>query len=258
MNRIESTFRQLRQDGRKGLVGYLTAGDPDLKTSEGFMRTALANGVDILEIGVPFSDPTADGPTIQAAGQRALKAGTTLGKVLHMARSLRRSFSAPFILFSYANPLLAYGYAKLARDAAAAGIDGVLVVDMPFEESDEFRAQLRRHGLAFIQLLAPTTSPARAQRLLEHAEGFVYYILVKGVTGARNRVVSGAHAHLADIRGLTTVPVAAGFGISRPEHVRQVAKHADAVVVGSALVEAAAQGRLKPFVRRLARALRAP
>lgn len=253
MNRIKTKFEELKKQGKKALIGYLTAGDPNIKTSEKTMCAALANGVDILEIGVPFSDPTADGPTIQAAGQRALKAGTNLRQILNIAKNLRRSFDNPFILFSYANPLFNYGYEKICRDAASCGIDGVLVVDLPFEEAEELRRHMRRYGLTFIQLIAPTTSPQRALKLLKKADGFVYYIMVKGVTGKRKQLDDkGIAAQITKLRKIAKIPVAAGFGIGNAAQARAAAKHADAIVVGSALVEAARNKKLKSFVRELA------
>lgn len=255
VNRITQTFQALRAQGRKALIGYLTAGDPDLKTSERNLRVALANGLDILELGVPFSDPTADGPTIQAAGQRALTSGINLRQILSLARRLRRSFATPIILFSYANPLFRYGYAKLCSDAARAGIDGLLVVDLPYEESAELRALMKRHNLLFIQLIAPTTAPERARRLLAAADGFVYYILVKGVTGVRKQLAGDIKKHMDQLRTCTDLPIAAGFGISDGAQARAAARQADAVVVGSALVEAARKGRLAALVRELAAAM---
>jgi len=255
VNRITQTFQILRRQGRKALIGYLTAGDPDLKTSERNIRAALANGLDILELGVPFSDPTADGPSIQAAGQRALASGTNLKQILALAARLRRSFRIPMILFSYANPLFRYGYEALCRDAARAGIDGILAVDLPFEEADELRTPMKRHGLLFIQLIAPTTSPERARRLLADADGFVYYILVKGVTGTRKRLVLSAKKNIDRLRTCTDLPIAAGFGISNGAQARKAARHADAVVVGSALVEASRAGHLPELVRDLAAAV---
>lgn len=252
VNRITRTFQTLRRQGRKALIGYLTAGDPNLPNSERNMRLALANGVDLLEIGIPFSDPTADGPAIQAAGQRALKAGTNLKKILGLAARLRRSFKTPLILFSYANPLFRYGYDALCRDAKHAGIDGLLVVDLPYEESAELRKTMKRHGLLFIQLIAPTTSPERVRRLLAQADGFVYYILVKGVTGARKQLTPKIKFNIDRLRTCTDLPIAAGFGISNGAQARVAAQHADAVVVGSALVEAASKGRLAKLVRELA------
>ncbi len=255
MNRITQTFETLRKQGRKALIGYLTAGDPDLQTSERNIRMALANGLDILELGVPFSDPTADGPAIQAAGRRALASGTNLKQILAMAARLRRSFKTPMILFSYANPLFRYGYAKLCRDAKRAGIDGILAVDLPFEESAELSGPMKHHGLLFIQLIAPTTSRERVRRLLAEADGFVYYILVKGVTGARKQLGISIKNNIDRLRTCTDLPIAAGFGISDAAQARAAARHADAVVVGSALVEAARKNRLSALVRQLAAAV---
>lgn len=255
MNRIIRRFDELKAKKSKALIGYLTAGDPDLKASEQVMRTGLSNGIDILEIGVPFSDPTADGPTIQEAGQRALRSGITVRAILGMVKKIRRSFDTPMVLFSYANPLFAYGYERLCADAASAGIDALLVVDMPFEEAGEIREFTSRHGLLWIPLIAPTTSKTRAMTILSEGEGFVYYILVKGVTGARKRVPAEARAHLAELRQCTDLPIAVGFGISNGRQARQAAAYADAVVVGSALVEAALSRRLAALVRELAGAV---
>jgi tryptophan synthase alpha chain len=254
-NRIAATLAALKSSGRKALIGYLTVGDPDLETSERDLRTAIENGVDILELGVPFSDPTADGPTIQAAGQRALRAGTTLKKVLAVAKRLRRDFATPMVLFSYANPLFSFGYAKVCAAAKAAGIDGLLVVDLPFEETGELRRHMKKHGLLLIQLIAPTTSLERAERILAQADGFVYYILVKGVTGARERLDSTVGAHVAELRQRVNIPIAVGFGISNGRQAREAAAYADAVVVGSALVQAARAGKLADLVRELAAAV---
>ena len=255
MSRIEQTFEQLREAGRKGLVGYLTAGDPDLAQSEADLREALSSGLDVLELGVPFSDPTADGPTIQAAGQRALAAGVTVSSVLALARKLRQTYATPIILFGYLNPFLAYGYERLCVEAAAAGVDGLLVVDLPFEESAELRQHADRKGLDLIPLVAPTTDAVRAARILRGARGFVYYIMVKGVTGARQEVAGDVAGHLARLRSATRLPIAAGFGVSTPEQARTVAAAADAVVVGSALVQAACDHRVGAFVRSLRGAL---
>ncbi len=257
MNRITQKFEEIRGAGRKALVGYLTAGDPDMKKSERDMRAALRSGVDIMEIGVPFSDPTADGPTIQAAGQRALRAGATLRSILAMVKRIRKDFENPMVLFSYANPLFAYGYERLCADAAAAGVDALLVVDIPFEESGELRGFAEQHDLFLIPLIAPTTDESRARTILAGAEGFIYYILVKGVTGARRGVVPAeARAHLAALRRCTGLPIVVGFGIGSGHQARQAADYADGVVVGSALIEAARSRRLGPLVRELAKAVR--
>jgi len=255
MNRIEETFAKAKREKRAVLVGYLTAGDPDRATSMADLRAALKHGVDILELGVPFSDPTADGPEIQQSSQRALAAGTTLRSVLEMARELRKETTAPMILFGYANPFYRYGFEALARDAAAAGVDGFLVVDLPPEESGEFDAALAGQALCLVPLIAPTTSMARAGTVLRAARGFVYYIMVRGVTGARAAVASDAAGHLATLRTCTPLPIVAGFGVSRGEQARAVAAAADGVVVGSALVAAARAGRLADLVRELRAAL---
>ncbi len=256
MNRITGMFEAAKKEGRKALVGYLTAGDPDLVASERAMRAALENGVDLLEIGVPFSDPTADGPAIQAAGARALKAGATLGGIIGMAGRLRAASEAPMILFSYANPLFHYGYERVADAALAAGVDGFLVVDMPFEESGEFEPILAARGLCLIPLVAPTTPEQRMREILRNAGGFVYYIMVKGVTGRRTDVPPDVKEHIEALRRCTKLPIAAGFGVGNAAQAKAAAAHADAVVVGSALVEAAARGRLEELVRELAGAIR--
>lgn len=256
MNRIEQVFEDCRRKGRKALIGYLTAGDPDMAASEADVRTALKSGLDILELGVPFSDPTADGPTIQEAGRRALAAGVTVRGILDMVARLRKDFSAPIVLFGYANPLFAYGYEKLCADAKAAGADGLLVVDLPHEEWGELKPHADGNGLCLIPLIAPTTSPARALDVLSNADGFVYYIMVKGVTGARDWLAEDAAERIANLRQCTRLPIAAGFGISNGEQARATAALADAVVVGSALVEAAREGRLAGLVTELAAAMR--
>ncbi len=256
MNRLSGYFTKLHENKRKALIGYLTAGDPDLEQSEKDLRMALTHGVDILEIGVPFSDPTADGPVIQAAARRSLASGTNLKKTLTMLSRLRRDFPAqPFILFSYANPLLAYGYERLCRDAVKAGIDGLLVVDLPFEESEELKCRARPCGLSVIQLVAPTTSPERMRCILSDATGFIYYVLTKGVTGGSSSLTRPTINHLRQLKACTALPVALGFGVRSPEQVRCLADHADGVIVGSALVEAARKGKLASLVRALSRAL---
>ncbi len=238
MNRIKTTFNRCREENRKALVMFISAGDPSLAASERLVAGIAAAGADIIEVGVPFSDPMADGSAIQAASQRALAAGTTLEGILEMVRTLRQSgLTQPVVLFSYYNVLLQYGVEKLARDSAAAGVDAWLAVDVPFEEAGEIRPCLQACGLDLITLLAPTTPPERCKKLLQDATGFVYYITVTGVTGARNVLPANLQEKLAEIRKMSPVPVVAGFGISNPEMAREVGKHADGVVVGSALVK---------------------
>ena len=251
MNRISRKFEELRRAGRKGLVGYLTAGDPDLARSEQDIRCALQSGVDVLELGVAFSDPTADGPTIQAASQRALASGITIPRILELVRTIRRDFDQPIVLFGYANPFFSYGYERLCCDAAAAGADGLLVVDLPHEEKEELLQYMRPAGLAFIPLIAPTTPADRAAKILKGADGFVYYIMVKGVTGERRDLADDVGQRIAALRRATALPIAAGFGISGAAQARSAAALADAVVCGSALVKAAREGRLAAFVREL-------
>lgn len=254
-DRISNTFQKLKKKGRKAFVGYLTAGDPDMHRSEADIRAAIRHGVDILELGVPFSDPTADGPVIQAASQRSLAAGTNLSKVLALVKRLRRDTDVPIILFGYANPFYSYGYKRLCTDAAAAGADGLLIVDIPFEESGELNAFAQPLGLSIISIIAPTTPQQRARRILTGATGFVYYIMVTGVTGARTKVSSGIGRHMAILRRATRLPVVVGFGISNGSQARIAATSADGAVVGSALVKAAREGKLVKLVKDIRQAL---
>lgn len=255
MNRIEEKFKILRDAGRKGFVGYLTAGDPDIEISEKNIRTAIECGVDVLELGVPFSDPTADGPTIQAASHRALASGMTVGGVLEMVKRIRSDCDVPVVLFGYANPMYRYGYEKICSDAAQAGVDGMLIVDLPFEESTELTQFLGKHDMHFIPLIAPTTPKERARGILTGAKGFVYYIMVAGVTGARDEIAVDIGSHVKDLRDCTDLPIAVGFGVSNGVQARQAVESADAVVVGSALIKAAQAGNLEVLVKEIRTAL---
>jgi tryptophan synthase alpha chain len=236
VSRIQQTFSALRAAGLPGLVTYTTAGDPDLPRSAEILQALDRGGADILEVGVPFSDPLADGPVIQRAAERGLRAGASLRAVLDTVERVRPRLSAPVVLFSYANPIVRMGIETFARRAAAAGIDGVLALDLPIEEAADFRETLAASGLDTIFLLSPTTTEARIGKAAALARGFLYGISRLGVTGARAEVASGAEALVRRIRAHTTMPIALGFGISRPEHVAEVTKYADAAVVGSALV----------------------
>jgi tryptophan synthase alpha chain len=255
MNRIDRTFAALKTQGKKGFVAFLTAGDPDPAQSERDIREALDNGVDVLELGVPFSDPTADGGTIQAASQRALQGGMTLRKVLELVRRIRADYETPIVLFGYANLFFRYGYDAICAEAAAAGADGMLVVDLPFEESGELRGHLERNGMEFIMLAAPTTGPERLRRILADAKGFVYYIMVTGVTGARSSLALDLESRLKQVRAATALPVAVGFGVSSGAQAAEAARAADAVVAGSALITAAREGRLGALVREIRQGL---
>ena len=260
MGRIEERFRVLKKEGRKAFVAYLTAGDPDLETTAELIPALEAAGVDIVEIGVPFSDPTADGPAIQAASQRALKRGATLGKILAMIAALRRTSGIPIVLFGYYNPILSYGPEKFATDAKASGVDGLLVVDLPPEEAAELRQYTDPAGLAFITLIAPTTDPERARKILRGAAGFVYFISVTGVTGTAAPRTKDVERDVERIKTLTALPIAVGFGISTPEQAAGIAPLADGVVVGSALVrligEKGGSGDLIPAVSSFAAKIR--
>ena len=236
MGRIEERFKSLKKEGRKAFVAYLTAGDPDLETTAELIPALEAAGVDMVEIGVPFSDPTADGPAIQAASQRALMRGATLEKILAMIAALRRASGIPIVLFGYYNPILSYGTEKFAADAKTSGVDGILVVDLPPEEANELRRYTDPSGLDFITLIAPTTDPERARKILRRASGFVYFISVTGVTGMAAPRAEDVQRDVDRMKTMTALPIAVGFGISTPEQAAAIAPLADGVVVGSALV----------------------
>ena len=246
MSRIADTFARLRTERRPGLITYCTAGDPDLPRSAEILKALDRAGADVLEVGVPFSDPLADGPVIQRATERALAAGGCLRSTLALVASIRPTVSAPIVIFSYANPLLRMGIGAFAARAAAAGVDGVLALDLPIEEAGSLREELTAAGLDTIFLLSPTTTDARIRRAAEMGSGFLYGISRLGVTGARDAVAAGAEGLVRRIRAHTSMPVALGFGISRPEHVAQVAAYADAAVVGSALVSTIAEASTSP------------
>jgi len=246
MTRIAEAFARVRSEGRPGLVTYTTAGDPDLPRSAEILQALDRAGADVLEVGVPFSDPIADGPVIQRATERALAAGTTLRGVLAMIEGVRASIAAPIVVFSYANPLMRMGVGQFARRAAEAGVDGVLALDLPIEEAAEFRETMMAFGLDTIFLLSPTTTDARIRRAAELGRGFLYGISRLGVTGARATVASSASALVGRIRRHTAMPIALGFGISSPEQVAEVCAYADAAVVGSALVSVIAEASPMP------------
>jgi tryptophan synthase alpha chain len=246
VSRIAETFARLRRDDQPGLVTYTTAGDPDLARSAEVLVALDRAGADVLEVGVPFSDPLADGPVIQRATERALASGGNLRETLRVVSQVRKAVRAPIVIFSYANPLLRMGLDRFAHAAADAGVDGVLTLDLPIEEADEFRAMLARVGIDTIFLLSPTTTEARIERAAELGRGFLYGISRLGVTGAREAVSADARALVERIRRHTNLPVALGFGLSRPEHVAEVGGYADAAVVGSAIVSRIAEAGASP------------
>ena len=238
VTRITRRFAALRAEGRAGLVTYLTAGDPDLDTSARLFAGLGAAGADLIEIGMPFSDPMADGPAIQEAGQRALKQGMTLRGTLELVRMLRRADEAtPIVLMGYYNPIYHYGAEAFAHDAAGAGVDGVIVVDLPPEEDAELTFPARAAGLDVIRLATPTSDEKRLPLIVEHASGFIYYVAIAGITGTRSADLADVSAAVTRLRQFTRLPIAVGFGIRTPEQAAAVARAADAAVVGTSLVQ---------------------
>ena len=257
MSRIADRFVELRKRGEMGLVAYITAGDPDLRATAEFIVALEAAGVDVLELGVPFSDPLADGPVIQRASERALRSGTTLAGVIGTVAAARRGgLQLPLLLFSYLNPILRYGFARFASEARQAGADGVLITDLSVEEADAYLDQMREAELDTVFLAAPTSTDARLRRICEVSRGFLYAVSRTGVTGPREALSEQLLPLLGRIRAATALPVAAGFGISRPEHVEALRGHADAVVVGSALVQVIEQHRSAEQMSERARELK--
>ena len=243
MSRISQTLNSRAGKPLGGFIPFITAGDPDLDAS---LELAVALGescADVLELGVPFSDPVADGPIIQRSSLRALRQGTTPARILEMVRRLRKKSAVPVVLFSYFNPILQYGLERLAKEARDAGVDGLLLTDLPPEESDVYLPAFRAEGLDTIFLASPTTSPARMQIIAEHSRGFIYLISRAGVTGESDSLSGGLEPHVRRLRELSSLPVAVGFGISTPGHVRQVWEVADAAVVGSAIVRRLEESR---------------
>jgi len=264
MNRIVERFGELRRQGRKGLVIYIGAGDPDLEATH---RLALAfdqSGVDILELGVPFSDPLADGLVNQLAAQRGLESGTTPARVLECVSRIRRESEIPIVLYIYFNLLHRVGVDQFIRDAATAGVDGLLVLDLPPEESGQYESLMREAGLCNIYLVAPTTPEDRIQLIVKRGGGFVYYVSREGVTGMQTQIADTLGDRTARIRAHTDLPVAIGFGISNPQQAKEVAQHAEAIVVGSAVVNRIAEHGKSPdlveqvsgFVKTLADAVK--
>jgi tryptophan synthase alpha chain len=238
MSRIENTFAALAAQGRKGLIPFITAGDPDPARTVEYMHALAAGGADVIELGVPFSDPMADGPVIQRSSERALSRGVTLRRVLDDVRVFRKDDTrTPVVLMGYANPIERMGVETFARAAAEAGVDGALVVDYPPEEAHEFAAQLGQHGLDPIFLLAPTSGEERIAAVGQIARGYVYYVSLKGVTGAGNLDVSSIASKIPAIKSRVSIPVGVGFGIRDAQTARNVAAHADAVVIGSRIVQ---------------------
>jgi tryptophan synthase alpha chain len=264
MSRIEKKFIELKHRGEAALIPFITAGDPDLAITLKIMRALEAGGADAIELGIPFSDPSADGPTIQRSSERALQNPITLPAIFRLVREFRRTSELPIILFGYYNPFFRFGLDKFANQAAQAGADGVLCVDLPPEESGELKHRTDRCGLDVIFLLSPTSGADRRRLVARQGRGFIYYVSVTGVTGARQSFDSDLRRQVALVRKATALPVGVGFGISTPKQAAWIAEFADAAVVGSALVQRIEQGRSKSdkvrqageFVAQLKRAMK--
>ncbi|HWI40474.1 MAG TPA: tryptophan synthase subunit alpha [Verrucomicrobiae bacterium] len=265
MGRIGNRFRELGESNDKALVTFITAGDPDLEVTEALIPLLAEAGADIIELGVPFSDPMADGPTIQLSSERALKRGANLPAILSTVKNARRLTQVPILLMGYYNPVLSLGLERFATDASEAGVDGLLIVDLPPEESEELRKVLSRKGIDLICLLTPTSDDRRLEKVFRQAGGFLYYVSVTGVTGARADLSVEIPEAVRRIKERTSLPVAVGFGISTPDQAAAVAAHADGVVVGSALVKLfesfsgdERKTRVREFVSSLKRAIAPP
>ncbi|MBM3858766.1 MAG: tryptophan synthase subunit alpha [Verrucomicrobia bacterium] len=251
MNRIDAKFAALRAAERKGFIAYICAGDPNLKMTISLAREFERVGVDVLELGIPFSDPLADGVVNQLAAERALRSGTTLAGVLDAVARLRRAgCRIPIVFYIYYNLIHRHGVGRFAREAAAAGVDGALALDLPPEEAAAYERAMKRAGLCPIYLIAPTTPEKRIAEICRHASGFIYYVSREGVTGMQKTVSGSIAPRMAVIRRHTSIPVAVGFGVSDPEQARNIAQHGDAVVVGSAIVNQIAKGRSARAVSR--------
>ena len=256
MSRITYTFNKLKESGRKALIPYIMAGDPALDATKQFVLDLEAAGADIIELGVPFSDPLADGPTIQRAAERSLHNGTTLKKVLGLVKEIRKVSDIPLILMTYYNPVFKLGIDTFVKKAVGAGVDGVIIPDLIPDEAEDFIGMARMHGLDTIFLLAPTSTDERINRVVKSSSGFLYYVSMTGITGSKLSIEKSMKDTLNSIKGITNTPVAVGFGISRPEEASAIAKLADGVIVGSAIVKLIAQGKsIKNYVKNLRKAI---
>lgn len=260
MNRIDKKFKELEVIGRKAFIAYITAGDPDLAATKKIVLALERSGADIIELGIPFSDPLADGPTIQAASARALKNGASLKKIFRMAGALRMKTDIPIVFMTYFNPVLRYGLEKFFKSCRASGVDGVIVPDLPSEEAGELMAAGRANGIDTIFLIAPTSTQARVKRIAGNSRGFIYYVSLTGVTGARSRLPSEILSKVRYIKSITSKPVAVGFGVSNSSQARKIARSSDGVIVGSAIVKIIGEkkniiSRVSKFSKTLAKAI---
>jgi len=263
MNRIDKTFRDLRKKEKKAFIPYITAGDPDLKTTYKIAMELIKNGADLIEFGIPFSDPLADGPTIQAASERALKRSIDIKSILKMIDLLRKKTEVPFVFMTYYNPVYQYGIRKFILDSKQSGIDGVIIPDLPPEEAGELLKHAGKNAFAVIFLVAPTSTPDRLKIIAKKSKGFIYYVSLTGVTGARKKLASDIADHLRKIKQITEKPVCVGFGVSNPKQAKLVASFADGVIIGSALIKVVEKNigrrdlpkRVGKFARSIAKAI---
>jgi tryptophan synthase alpha chain len=248
MTRIGRLFETLKRENRKALVAYLTAGDPHPDRTPALVDALVRGGADLIELGVPFSDPIADGPVIQAGGERALKAGTTMKRVLEIAAEIRRNSEVPLLLFTYLNPVMRYGLERLAQDSAAAGIDGCLLTDASVEEAHDYVGAMHRHGLDTVFLGAPTSTERRLRLVAQYSTGFVYLVSRTGVTGERESLSNQVAPLIDAMRKVTDLPLVVGFGVSKPEHVTELGRQAEGVAVGSAIVRLIGEHGASPLL----------
>lgn len=262
MNRIGAKFKELKKRKKMALIPFVMAGDPDLKTTKALVLEMERKGADIIELGVPFSDPIADGPTIQESGIRSLKDKTSLGDVLNLVKNLRRKTQIPLILMTYYNLFFNYGIEKFITQARESGVDGVIAADLPIEEASLFKRYARRSNLDTIFLASPTSPPKRLKLIAKETRGFIYYVSLTGVTGAREELAKDLIFSLKRLKRLTKKPIAVGFGIAKPEHIKKIRRYADGVVVGSAIISVIEKNlktknlvkKVGDFIQRLAKA----
>jgi tryptophan synthase alpha chain len=256
MNRIDRTFKELRKNGRKALIPYIMAGDPDLDATIKYINDLESSGADIIELGVPFSDPLADGPTIQKAAERSLQKGTTLRKVLNLVKEVRKTSEIPLILMTYYNPIFKLGVESFIAKAVKAGVDGVIIPDLIPDEADEFMKLSRQHNLDTIFLLAPTSTDDRIKKVTKASTGFIYFVSITGITGAKLSMGSLMKKTLTAINNTTKKPIAVGFGVSTAKEAASVARMADGVIIGSAIVKLIAKGKnIKSFIKNIRKAI---
>lgn len=256
MNRIDQAFKELKRKNKKALIPYIMAGDPDLDSTKDLVAELESTGADIIELGVPFSDPLADGPTIQRASERSLQHGTTLRKVLALVKEIRKHSQIPLILMTYYNPVFKFGIQRFVKEAVSAGVDGTIIPDLIPDEADDFISTAKQHGLDTIFLLAPTSTQERIRKVSKASNGFIYYVSITGITGSKLAMGTAMKNTLNSIKTLSKKPVAVGFGISNPEEASAAARLADGIIIGSAIVKLIAEGKgINKFVRSIRKAI---